>query len=245
MSYILWSPHYRSMTEGFPTPQNRVENMRPAPPRLLRPMANVNMLNIPVYDIKKIEASFDIPEKNLRKVELHPREWDASMVISDGKGKERRGIPISNIISTDLVAESKGIFNKEERLIEIIYNGDNREDTIRIKLDDKYVEEFLKSIEALRQNSSDGVYWTYRSLSYQTGTGHRTTVDIYPLAPFLAEGEEIVWHNAGIVKKKIVWLQALTNYRVYWYDYVQHAGIFVLLPALQDVVVMNQKRASN
>jgi hypothetical protein len=70
-------------------------------------------------------------------------------------------------------------------------------------------------------------------------------VDIYPLAPFLAEGEELVWYNTGIVKKKIAWLQALTNYRVYYYDYVQHLGVSVLIPGLQDVVVMNQKRASN
>lgn len=125
------------------------------------------------------------------------------MILSDGKGKERRGIPITNIISSDLVAETKRIFKKEERLVEIIYNGDNHEDTIRIKLDDKHVDEFLKRIEALKQNSSDSVYWTYRSLSYQKGTGHITTVDIYPLAPFLAEGEEIVWHNAGLLKKRL------------------------------------------
>jgi len=130
-------------------------------------------------------------------------------------------------------------------LVEIIYNRDNRENTIKIKLDDKHVEEFLKSIEVLKQNSYDSGYWTYCSLSSKTGAGHITTVDIYPQAPFFAEGEDLVWYNTGIVKKKIAWLQALTNYRVYYYDYVQHAGVFVLMPGLQDAVVMNQRRASN
>jgi hypothetical protein len=100
----------------------------------------------------------------------------------------------------------------------------------------------------------------HRSLSFPTGAGTVATVDIYPLAPFLAEGEEIIWHNmstSGIRHKKIVWLQALTNYRVYYYNYdtgnvpksyqshnyaQQASGIFVLLPGLQDVVVMNQRR---
>jgi len=177
---------------------------------------------------------------NLRKVELHPLEWDAKIVLSDGKGKEGIGIPITNIIGSDLVAEIKGIFKKEERLVETIYkgsNGDNHEKTLRIKLDDKHADDFLKSMEVLKQNSSNIEYWTYRSLSFQTGTGDRTSVDIYPLAPFLAKGEEIVWHNAGIA-----WLQAMTNYRVYYSDYLRHPDAFVLIPGLQDVVVMNQKR---
>jgi Double zinc ribbon len=64
----------------------------------------------------------------------------------------------------------------------------------------------------------------------------------------LAEGEEIIWHQMkteGIRHKKVVWIEALTNYRVFYYDYKPHAGIMVLLPALEDVVVNNQRRASN
>jgi hypothetical protein len=61
----------------------------------------------------------------------------------------------------------------------------------------------------------------------------------------LAEGEELVWYNLGLDKQKIAWLQALTNCRVYLYDYVRHPGLVVLIPGVQDVVVMNQKRTSN
>ena len=50
-------------------------------------------------------------------------------------------------------------------------------------------------------------------------------IDIYPLTPFLSEGEEIIWHQMeteGIRHKKVLWIEALTNYRVYYYDYKQH-----------------------
>ena len=44
--------------------------MRPAPSMLLRPMVPVDLLDIPVYDIKKIEASFDMPKKIFGNMEL-------------------------------------------------------------------------------------------------------------------------------------------------------------------------------
>jgi hypothetical protein len=46
--------------EPYPTPQSRNEVCRPLQSSLARPMANVGFLNTPVYDIKLIEASFDL-----------------------------------------------------------------------------------------------------------------------------------------------------------------------------------------
>jgi hypothetical protein len=98
----------------------------------------------------------------------------------------------------------------------------------------------------MRQKESDGVFWAYRSLTFQTNsnnnTNQRRTFDIYPMAPFLAEGEEIIWHQMkteGRRNNKVEWIQALTNYRVFHY-----AGAMVLLPALEDVVVNNKRRTS-
>jgi hypothetical protein len=63
-------------SEGFPAPQNRDQVCRPRPNNLARPIANISLLNIPVYDIQLVKGSFALPDMSL-KVELHPREWDA------------------------------------------------------------------------------------------------------------------------------------------------------------------------
>ena len=46
----------------------------------------------------------------------------------------------------------------------------------------------------------------------------------------------------GIVHKKVIWIEVLTNYRVLQYDYKPADGTVVLMPGLQDVVVNNQSR---
>lgn len=245
------------MPKGYPKPQSNKIVLRPQPTLLNRPMVNFSLLNVPIYEMKIVGTSFgetlyQSSIKNLNRVGIHPTEWDAQVVFANDKNTEGPCLPSSRIVGSKVVTERRGLLKKKERLIEIVYKGpegDNRDYTIKMELDDKHTDEFLQKIETLKQSNFDNSYWTYRSLSIPTGVGTVATVDIYPLAPFLAEGEEIIWHNmstSGRRHKKIVWLQALTNYRVYYYNYtVYNSGIVVLLPGLQDVVVTNQRRASS
>jgi hypothetical protein len=67
-------------------------------------------------------------------------------------------------------------------------------------------------------------------------------VDIYPLSPFLAEGERVVWQNMKVDpadKDKIVEVGLVTNYRVFQYNYDSHNGTAILLPAIEDVAAVN------
>jgi hypothetical protein len=61
-----------------------------------------------------------------------------------------------------------------------------------IILEDKYIDNFVQMMQTIKQKEFDEIYWTYRSLNFQTGFGQTKTIEIYPLTPFLAEGEEIV-----------------------------------------------------
>jgi hypothetical protein len=68
------------------------------------------------------------------------------------------------------------------------------------------------------------------------------------MAPFLSSGEQIIWNNIktkGVINKKIQWLDLVTDYRVYQYDYDSKLGNFVLISGIEDVVVNNQRRMSN
>jgi len=232
--------------------------LRPALEQL-RPMISPKMLEMPSYEIEIVDFSSGFPNRsaaeirNLRHIELHPLEWDGLIVLSNPKeAQEQIEIPVGNIIDIQLISETKGhIMKKEDLMIQIIYRDNNssssQDNIIKIKLD-KHVDEFFQLIRSTRQKELDGEYWTYRSLTFQTDNNQRRKIGIYPLAPFLVEGEEIIWHQMkteGILHKRVVWIEALTNYRVYYYDYKQHAGIMVLLPELEDVVVNNQRRVTN
>ena len=89
----------------------------------------------------------------------------------------------------------------------------------------------------------DATYWTHRSLTFQTGpVGQTMVVDIYPLTPFLAEGENVIWRNMKIdpaAKDKIVEIDIVTNYRVFQYSYDSHTGTAILLPSIEDVAAVN------
>lgn len=65
--------------------------------------------------------------------------------------------------------------------------------------------------------------------------------------PFLLEGESIIWSNLqteGTINKRATWLELVTNQRILQYSFQQHTAGYVTLSALEDVVVMNQKRMS-
>lgn len=236
--------------------------LRPTLRQSLRPMISPNYLETHNYEMEIVDFSSGsnnqnaIEVKNLKKIELHPLEWDGLVVLyNPKKDKELRiEIPVGNITDIQLISEKKGhIIKKENLMIQIIYKSDrdNQDNNIVvIDLDDKRANECFRIIQSMRQKELGGQYWTHRLLTFQTSSNNNNqtkTIDIYPLARFLAEGEDIIWHQMKIEgrrDKKVQWIQALTNYRVFHYDFIQHAGTFVLLPGLEDVVVNNQRRTS-
>ena len=89
-------------------------------------------------------------------------------------------------------------------------------------------------------------YWTHRSLTFTNQYGEKSTVDIYPLTPFLATGEEILWQNpkadVNDKNKKVIWIDVVTNFRVFQYSYQEHKGSVILFPSVEDVKVNNETR---
>jgi hypothetical protein len=87
-------------------------------------------------------------------------------------------------------------------------------------------------------------------LNFKTQTGLISSVKIYPMTPFLFQGEEIVWNNIITKegfddKKKISWLDLVTNYRVFQYDYISHRGSFILIDEIVDIGVKNIRQLSD
>lgn len=212
---------------------------------LSRPVVDWKMLKIPIYRAEVVSDSTGRPDKKVRNIEIHPIEWDAQIVLSGGRTIAT--LPIDQVLDVSVVSRPKGIIKKKEDLtVKITFTGnDALEHWIIINIDDRYIKEFLDHIEKLRQKESDETYWTHRSLTFQTGpVGQTRVVDIYPLTPFLAEGENVIWQNMKIdptAKDKIVEIGLVTNYRVYQYNYDSHTGTSILLPSIEDVAAVKMR----
>ena len=49
----------------------------------------------------------------------------------------------------------------------------------------------------------------------------------------------------GTSNHKAVWLEALTNFRIFEQNYENHLSSYAFLPAIDDIVVTNQKEFRN
>jgi ribosomal protein L40E len=73
---------------------------------------------------------------------------------------------------------------------------------------------------------------------------NESTFNIYHNAPYLADGEEMVWQRLTFEifnkERKITNIDAVTNCRVFQYDYRSHQGTGILFPLLKNQTVSNQ-----
>ena len=192
-------------------------------------MVDVKLLqhDIPSFKIKVVNDSTGNPATNIRHVEVHPVEWDAQIVFSADNKKPSALVPINNVVD---------LYNVDKSTVKLSFHGrndkQNDEFWVMLKFDKaNESDDFIKSVESLKDNAyNNEAYWSRFSLNVNVNVGRgdnnmvtsTKTIDIYPLAPFLFEEEYLVWHNTkteGVFNKKVVWLEAVTNYRIFSYDY--------------------------
>src|ERR671918_427280 len=232
-----------TLPKGYGRSADTRRGLRPSAQELSSPVVDWKMLKIPVYRGEVVADSTGRPDTKVKNVEIHPIEWDARIVLSGGRAIA--ALPIDQVRDVSVVSRPKGIIKKkEDQAVRIAFTGnDTLEHWIIIDIDDKYIREFLDHTEKLRQKESDETYWVYHSLTFQTGpAGQTKVVNIYPLTPFLAEGEDVVWRNMktdSAAKDKIVEIDLVTNYRVFQYNYESHTGTAILLPSIEDVAAVN------
>jgi hypothetical protein len=184
--------------------------LRPSSQELFRPLPVAEkMLRIPLYQMKIFHTSISsINRGHFDQIEVYPIESTASLVLSEKKRKHVLQIPIANISDINVVSEKIGRIKRVENLmVKIVFRGeDSSENSIMIDLEDKLIDSFMQDVETIRNNVYDNSCWSHRLLTYVTDNNEPKTVDFYPFAPFLAEGEEIIWHyiqTEGWLNKKV------------------------------------------
>ena len=219
----------------------------PLQTKLSRPMVIARLYKYPVkkYELYETVTGHNLHGKKIQYVTVDPIEARYSLLFSNEV--QIYPLPLRNVVETKVISTDTaeldfwgtmtpgvsefggGIGYKDERHI------------LRIKTDEKYTPSFpelLKVLKALEKNSE---YWKCEVLTFP---GNRT-IDVYSQTPFLAEGEQIIWQNPKTElidnKNQVIYLEAVTNFRIFKYDYVQHRGSVILFPVLEDARVTNQQ----
>ena len=125
--------------------------------------------------------------------------------------------------------------------------GDNNiEYVARIRIDEKYANQFFEHIKGLKAIENSSSYWTRDSLTFLALGGSKKTVELYSQTPFLGEGEQIIWQNlrSEFIDNKMMvnYIDVVTNFRIFQYDYLEHKGSAILFPFLRDVKVTEQQK---
>ena len=210
----------------------------------------IKLLNVKELDtgIQSALLNYEF-DKNIVQMEVRPIDM-GHLILFATPGPEGRAAPyisLSGLIDIKPATQIKGILKRKDLLLEIIFVGnENKRYVATIDIEDKYIDEVITTVKEFRLLESDSYYWAFRSLSM--GNPFKI-IDVYPNAPFLAEGEELLWKNSRTYqdryKDKIQSIDVITNYRVFHYDYSVNKGAGILLPLLEDVKVTNTKTKRN
>ena len=98
--------------------------------------------------------------------------------------------------------------------------------------------DLLKMFKYIEEKSG---FWTKSQVIYRDPNGRQITNEIFLEAPFVAQDERIRWvwwiAHGKDDEKTIDYLRALTNFRVFEYNYKAHVGRAIALKNIEDVQV--------
>lgn len=211
------------------------------------PIVGLDLLDIPSYEIEIIQGAEEY--RYLDTMELRPIEADASIRFYSKSGGDNILLPISYIKDISIIRQSDGgFFRNEELTLKIEFETQNGDMVILIRSNDKKISDFLPKVRSIQKRLYDEMWWSNGEIYFRNEGDEFESIRIFPMIPFLSPGETMVWnniHTEGVVNKKIRQLDLITNYRIYQYDFEDHMGNYVLMSAVEDVIVSNQRRLSD
>lgn len=242
------------------SPLTAVSHM-PQVSNLSRPivaLANVRNYFYHIKEIKIVEAEGGkkLHPKNINYLIIYPIESKYWILFNDRLDRDGLPLPLQDLKEVNKVTTTKSIIpipikqisfvpKKEEQFIELSFIGNkfftstNKPYIATIKVDDYYIDEIIKLLRTLRQLQYDSRYWQHHTMKL-----NESTFNIYHNAPYLGDGEEMVWQRLTFEifnkERKITNIDAVTNCRVFQYDYRSHQGTGMLFPLLKNQTVSNQ-----
>lgn len=212
-----------------------------------RPMFDNNLVKRFEYDIEITRYIDGQPNKTLDKAIIHPIEVGNKLEF---KSKNEAGtsflVLIKDVIAIKIPQPMQGMLKKEKMLLEMeFYDSKGNQNAMAFNVLDVHVQEILDQVKACKAVEQE--YWDTVDLQYILD-GKTKTTQLYYKAPFLSEGEELLWINTkveGIANKRIRWLEALTNFRAIYYDFLKHDSGRIPLIFVEDVSIRNQRTSGS
>lgn len=210
----------------------------------------------PIFDeklVKRFEYDIDVikyidgqPNKILDNLVIHPIEVGNRLEFKSKKDTTiSLSIPIKDVIALTLPEQKKGSLKKEDLLLEIeFYDSQGNKSSVAFNVEDIYVQQILDQVKAFQKAEQE--YWDTIDLQYDLD-GIPKTTKLYYRGLFLSDGEELLWINTkteGTENKNLRWLEALTNFKAIYYDFVKHDSGRIPLCFVDDVIITNQKTTS-
>ena len=211
----------------------------------------------PIFDetlVKRFEYDIDVTKyiagqsnKTLDKLVIHPIEVGNNLEFKSKIEAARSfSVPIKDVIAVNIPQPAKGALKKEMMLLEMeFYDSQGNQNAMAFNVLDVHVQEILDQVKTCKAVEQE--YWDTVDLQYILD-GKTKTTQLYYKAPFLSEGEELLWINTkieGIANKRIGWLEALTNFRAVYYDFLKHDSGRIPLIFVDDVNVRNQRTSGS
>ena len=203
-------------------------------------MIDEKLVNVFEYNAKMMSNFDNFKENDKVKVLLYPIEIGNILRIENKKTYFQITLEeIQNIIVDE---ERKGLLKSQNLFLKIMLY-DSR--FFEIDLSDNQVAGFLTLFQKYQNASRD----FFDKIDANYGSFRNTIrTRVYYKTPFLANGEEVLWHTlntSGIFSKKAKSLMALTNFRVLVYDFETMDCGRLFLTSCDDVVIKNSHRVSN
>ena len=187
------------------------------------------------------------PNKDYNKIIFHIKETGHLIEFRNRKNKKESPVlNFQNISKVSILEETKKGFlrEKKDKLLGMTLTDGSE---IIINVEDKEAETIQKDLEVLR-NTDIVNYWRSIKLPYENDNGSISNVEILPSTPFIAKNEVLLWYRTetkGLVHKNVTWIDAITNYRVFQYNFENHGANYIILNSLDDMTVKNRYRVSS
>lgn len=227
-----------------------IENyLAPAMELKIASCVSEDLLQIEDYEVEIVKGLDGNHWEEIDKMLIYPLEMGSIVEFKnhDNTSQPGYGFRQTDILDVQIRTEIKdGFFRKkEDALLEFVLNCNAERKEILINIEDKQIPKILEFINYNRKFNYNE-YLKTLEIQYESD-GLVETTTVYPKTPLIAIGENILWSNLqtkGILNRKVVWLEALTNFRIFQYNYESHSSNYAFFSAIDDIIVTNQKRVS-
>ena len=157
-------------------------------------------------------------------------------------------IELKNITDAKIVEQTSGyIIKRQDLLIEITFVDNDPagivkdKHSVMIDVEEKDAHLIIDLLKMFKDIEEKSGFWTKSQVIYRDPNGRQITNEIFLEAPFFAENERIKWFWRIVEREDkrstIAYLRALTNFRVFEYNYKFHTGRARALNNIEDVLV--------